>query len=1402
MKKRTVSLLTIVLTMLATLVFNTSSFSQPPTPPEVGKLGQDADGEVEITWNPRTDAPSFIRGRIPLSVMGLTSEAAPATAASALVDRYADLFGVRQASHELNIVQTEVDDLGMKHVTMGQVYQGVEVYGAYMKVHLSADSREVMAISSGFVPDIRLLDTQPHISADQALTTAQKALLNGTLISGPKLAVYPGAGKKPGASAKLVWLVELRDDSIPARNVYVVDAITGGILDVLSRLYEQAGGPGQVAGQSIIPTPTPEPPKPPVPTPQAKALSVQPHTWADGRVVVIIELKDQPLAEAVQPIRKGYWSQAEALQREYRSLAPASAQAHRSSLPRDQEAAQIEPPTSAQRELVSEIEMTLGEMRRAMVEAARPALDRSQAPVVAAVEAMGGQVIYRYMTRNAIAAAIPPGVRDALAARPDVTAVTDDRRIDATLDVSASAIYAPTWWSYGYEGGPWDVAIIDSGVDNGHPAFSGHIVCNGVFLDAAGNPSWDSTSDDVNGHGTHVAGIVSSTDSTYRGVAYGHDKIINVKAAYDVDGPDGGGASMYWSDAMAGVDWAYFTACGDDADVMNLSYGSAAWVDDDDYNRFWDAVVDGLLMPVSIAAGNDNTDGSPTVHAPSIAYNVISIANVDDNNTVGRSDDAIRSSSSRGPSPGGRKKPDLAAPGSNILSADNSWDAGGSNWIAYWGTSMAAPHITGAQLLLLNTGVYSPRVQKALLINTSEDMGTAGWDSAYGWGYLDLGHAYFHRYDWFTDYISPAPAFKLYKGPMFPAERATLVWNRRVGYAGASSPSTYYSLSDLDLYMYDEYSDSIVDASISSIDNVEVVEADVYYSTAVLKVDVWSSSFDGTSSEYYTLATEENLNVATGPAFTAVHPLEYVIPISDTFNVTVAITNTGDLIAHNVYLGLDLPAEVSLVSGSNPQHFGRITPSASVTGQWTLQSNNSGTFTVPINIISYSYGETFTQTSAFTLRSGRYRETYDANHTYSLPGTLVRSEGDGPIGDQDVDNAHDFAGTTYDYYYDTHSRNSYDDQGATIVSTANYGRSYMNAFWNGEQVVYGDEFPVRDIVAHELTHAVTEHSANLEYRWQSGALNESFSDIFGAMVDRDDWLMGEDLPPNVLGGREAVRDLSDPPRFGQPDHTDDWVETCSDNEGVHTNSGIPNKAYYNIATAVGKDKAERIFYRVLVTYLQPTSSLEDARAAALQAAQDLYGSGSAEYNAVENGFNAVGLDGVWNPAPNDCTCAASTVLSDEEVYPDRASALQVATTLYRVRDQLLSTTPTGQHYRALYEQYTGRINALLLRDAQLRATGGQILQRVTPGLGQLNEGGGDEEVVTQEMVSEVLAYLQRLIDEARANGDEELAQTIEREMARIDWDHLIGMTFEEAWAYIRSRITVHPYPIYLPVVLK
>jgi bacillolysin len=232
----------------------------------------------------------------------------------------------------------------------------------------------------------------------------------------------------------------------------------------------------------------------------------------------------------------------------------------------------------------------------------------------------------------------------------------------------------------------------------------------------------------------------------------------------------------------------------------------------------------------------------------------------------------------------------------------------------------------------------------------------------------------------------------------------------------------------------------------------------------------------------------------------------------------------------------------------------------------------------------------------------------------------------------DVD-AHYYAGAVYDYYKNTFNRNSFDNNGATIRSTVHYGRNYNNAFWNGAQMVYGDGDGTTfrslsgalDVVAHEITHAVTERTAGLEYQYQSGALNESFSDVFGVFLDKGDYLMGEDVyTPNKAG--DALRSLSSPSLYGQPEHMNNYVNTTSDNGGVHTNSGIPNKAAYLTISNLGTAVSEKIYYRALTVYLAPQSDFSDARAALLAAAADLYGSGSTQYNAVATSWSQVGVN--------------------------------------------------------------------------------------------------------------------------------------------------------------------------------
>ncbi|ARV91117.1 peptidase M4 [Bacillus thuringiensis serovar roskildiensis] len=229
--------------------------------------------------------------------------------------------------------------------------------------------------------------------------------------------------------------------------------------------------------------------------------------------------------------------------------------------------------------------------------------------------------------------------------------------------------------------------------------------------------------------------------------------------------------------------------------------------------------------------------------------------------------------------------------------------------------------------------------------------------------------------------------------------------------------------------------------------------------------------------------------------------------------------------------------------------------------------------------------------------------------------------------------AHYNTGKVYDYYKNVHGRNSFDGYGATIRSTVNAGYNESNAYWNGSQMVYGDGDNYRfrpfsaalDVVAHELTHAVTQYTAGLLYYQQSGALNESFSDVFGYFLDPEDWDCGEDLFTAEFSGH-ALRSLSHPEKYGQPSHMNQYQYMQDDNGGVHINSGIPNKAAYLTINAIGKEKAELIYYRALTMYLTPTSDFRDARAALSQSALDFdcyYGWHT--YRAVENAWNQVGV---------------------------------------------------------------------------------------------------------------------------------------------------------------------------------
>lgn len=229
---------------------------------------------------------------------------------------------------------------------------------------------------------------------------------------------------------------------------------------------------------------------------------------------------------------------------------------------------------------------------------------------------------------------------------------------------------------------------------------------------------------------------------------------------------------------------------------------------------------------------------------------------------------------------------------------------------------------------------------------------------------------------------------------------------------------------------------------------------------------------------------------------------------------------------------------------------------------------------------------------------------------------------------------------SYQYYQNTHARNSIDGVGGNVLSFFNVseadGTSMENAFWNGAAMWYGNGGPMfyelaggLDVGGHEMTHGVIEKTANMEYFGESGALNESFADVFAVCIDRGDWQIGEDVVKPGATTHNCLRDLQSPNNGtpAQPKHVSEQYNGSQDNGGVHINSGIPNRAFYLFASnaAVGLDKAEKVYYKALRDYLVKSSQFIDCRLAVIQAANDLYGSAVA--NVAADAFTTVGIVG-------------------------------------------------------------------------------------------------------------------------------------------------------------------------------
>ena len=607
------------------------------------------------------------------------------------------------------------------------------------------------------------------------------------------------------------------------------------------------------------------------------------------------------------------------------------------------------------KEVGQRLDQQLHKMRKAVSRINRRKIEEQQAELKAFIRLNGGNVYENVLLNNALGATIPASLLADLASHPLVLRINQDKIFEPELNVSVPTTGFTSWQELTESESSSDFGIIDTGVRQNHPCLSSH-----RFYSVPGSGIGTN-------HGTHVAGIAGCTSSTYTGGAPGLDAIVwgNLGTTSQVFS-----RTEYLASSLA-----------ESPEVINFSFGytDTMTLDYDNASAFVDAFISHYDILIVKSAGNRGwSDLNSTLTSPGMAYNGLTVANMNDWNTADRSDDVIRFTSSVGPTPGGRRKPDITAPGTNVISANSDW-ASGADYISKTGTSMAAPHVGAAVLLLTDGGNTNPVSQKAVLINTAdaytskanrypsddEAVNYSNWDKAYGWGYMNLAEAWEHRNDYFESSVvarnntAATDDYKLFKGQMNAGDRATLVWEKRGVYIGGIAPTTSYPLSDLDLIVYDETDSQVLAADNTVIDNVQQVSVDSSFDT-VIKVYASSTSFSGTTSEPFTLATEMGFTAVAPPSFAVTLNFPDDIRPGSIFEVTGLVTNTGGAASHGNQTVLTLPAGFTLVSGLLEDELGVLAADGSATLQWQVRAPAAVQGTMGLSIRAESYNEVYT----------------------------------------------------------------------------------------------------------------------------------------------------------------------------------------------------------------------------------------------------------------------------------------------------------------------------------------------------------------------------------------------------------------------------------------------------------
>jgi hypothetical protein len=620
---------------------------------------------------------------------------------------------------------------------------------------------------------------------------------------------------------------------------------------------------------------------------------------------------------------------------------------------------------------------------------------RSQQPIVAAVKAFGGHITEQRASPSVVTAILPYRALAPLAARHDVQAIRR-ARTPRPLGLGAYSrnVGAESWWTMGHGGGagsgdtsPADIAIVDDPSFHAHPAFAG--------IRWQQTPSYDPSNQRTNStHGTGVTSMAVSRGATGCALCAPSDD-QEKGTAPDVDTvlDTSGNGGVMWALGIPWQSWnaqvgAYVTspAAADPAEVFNYSRGVDQVTYDDDIGpETWDSYVDTYSVTVTIAAGNDGPS-SQTINDPAIAYNPIAVGAAAGTYTPDTADDSVYDWSSRGPTIGGRKKPDIVATGGATV-AYSLFESAGQLWKSETGTSFAAPQVAGAATLLAGVGVSDPKTVKAILINSArqgratpqQPMGTqTGWQRDWGWGILDLTTAHAQRGNFATGSVPPYGARFFSSMASAPGNRATLVWQRRVsacdaqhwrdGCAYASGSGRHvFTHSNLDLSQLDPTTGAVQAASTSTIDNVEQVRAP---SAGPVIYKVTAGGVDGLPGEPFSIVGTRPVTplVTPQPSLTLNASGSGPRRAGEAVTLTANVANPSpDLTAENAQASLNVPPGVEITSGHQTRTLGTLATQGSTgsvqTVTWTIRGTTDGLKHVTANATASRYGSSFASTA-------------------------------------------------------------------------------------------------------------------------------------------------------------------------------------------------------------------------------------------------------------------------------------------------------------------------------------------------------------------------------------------------------------------------------------------------------